>query len=259
MSTLGEIMQKKRADKVELLNIPDYRQGTHDALCTYYSCAMLLATIHPEYQSSFGVGERRRKAGLVVDDPLIRYFPRDSVNTTPEKAIASWFYGGAHIKTAHRLLNRVMRRDGHRTRFIYAEETKHDNTFEVVADSIDGGLPVVIGWDTEDFGAHTVLVRGYEIGQLHWFLLRDPGGDERISWESLKKTMNSRMCVLRVHPGRHDGLRPDKLTLRDSESLLERWWHKEGKQDYFDIKELFSAARRSDEAWAEEDDEDDEP
>jgi hypothetical protein len=244
-----------RADKVELLNIPDYRQGTHDSLCTYYSCAMLLATIHPEYQSSFGVGERRKKAGLVVDDPFIKHFPRDSVNTTPDKALASWFYGGAYLKTAHRLLNRVMRKNGHRTRFLYEDETKHDNTFDVIADSIDLGLPVVISWDTEDFGAHTVLVRGYEVGQLHWFLLRDPGGDERIAWESLKKTMTSRMGVLRVHPERHDGLRPDKLTFAGGQWLLERWWHKEGEQDYFDVKELFSASRQADDVWNDEDDE----
>lgn len=235
---------KPRADRSELLNIPDYRQGTHDCLCTYYSCAMLLATIHPQYQEHFGVGSRRKKAGLVVEDPLIKYFQRDSVNTTPDKSLASWFYGGAHLHKAHQLLNRIMRKEGHRTRFTYIEETKHDNTFDNIADSIEQGLPVLVGWNTQDFGDHTVLVRGYEVGQQHWFLLRDPGGNERVSWESLKATMTTRMGVLRINPERHDGLRPDKLTSKNHERRLERWWHKNGKQGYFDIAELFASSKQ---------------
>ncbi|MCY1015890.1 hypothetical protein [Pyxidicoccus sp. MSG2] len=235
-------MSKSRADRVELLNIPDYRQGTHDGLCTYYSCAMLLATLHPEYQSMFGVGDRRRKAGLVVEDPLIKHFPRDGVNTTSDKALASWFYGGSHLLTAKRLLNRIMRHDGHKTRFVHAQETKHDNTFDVIAESIDQGLPVLIGWNTGDFGDHTVVVRGYKISQLRWFLLRDPSGDERISWESLKATMTARMEVLRVNPATHAGLRPDKLSHVDDGWKIERWWHQDGRQDYFDVKELFASA-----------------
>jgi hypothetical protein len=216
---------------------------------------MLLATLHPEYQSKFGVGNRRRKAGLVVEDPLIKNFTRDSVNTSTDKALASWFYGGSHLSTAKRLLNRIMRKDEHRTRFLHDEETKHNNTFDVIANSIDQGLPVLIGWNTGDFGDHTVVVRGYEINQLHWFLLRDPGGDERISWESLKATMTARMEVLRVDPETHVGLRPDKLSHRGSDWQIERWWHQEGRQDYFDIKGLFASASEHP-AVQEEDDED---
>ena len=51
--------------------------------------------------------------------------------------------------------------------------------------SIDLGLPVILGWNTEDYGNHAVLVTGYWHGRDDWLLLNDPGGEDRISWPVL--------------------------------------------------------------------------
>ena len=55
-------MTKRRGKlpRVELLNVPSYRQGTFDSLCAYYTAAMMLSTLFPEYIRSFGEAARTR-------------------------------------------------------------------------------------------------------------------------------------------------------------------------------------------------------
>src|SRR5271168_5045620 len=109
----------KRPQAVTLLGLPAYRQGTHDALCTLYSAAILLATLFPEYETEFGQGHRHRGPLGTVRDPLI-----DCARTRKhdaEATVGRWFFDGLTIRKACALLNRVVRRDGHRTRFIYRE------------------------------------------------------------------------------------------------------------------------------------------
>ena len=106
----------KRYKKVQLLGVPLYFQGTHDSLCTYYSAAMLLASLHPEYQDFLGCGARRRKVGLEVDDPIVKYFPH-SAQDTKDRVLATWFYRGGSLKDVCRALNLSMTENKCDTRF----------------------------------------------------------------------------------------------------------------------------------------------
>ncbi len=52
--------RREKLDHVELLNVPWYSQGTFDSLCAYYTGAMMLSTLFPEYALQFGKAARQR-------------------------------------------------------------------------------------------------------------------------------------------------------------------------------------------------------
>ena len=194
-------MTKRRGKlpRVELLNVPSYRQGTFDSLCAYYSAAMMLSTLFPEYTRSFGEAARTRATRNVSDDPLISYYS----NEDDRLVLAKWFYQGAYISRTTTILNKIMRADRRRARFACRRESAHDNTFrDVIAGSIDQGLPVMLGWNTPDYGDHAVLVIGYWEGREKWFLINDPaGGAKEMSWvrsSSRKRRSSKSACASRT-------------------------------------------------------------
>jgi hypothetical protein len=224
----------KRPKAVKLLHLPEYTQGDLlDSLCTYNACATLLCAVLPQYKASVGQWseheDRRRKAL----DPLVKSAMR--VGELPQHVIARWFCRGMYVREAHRLLNRAMLRDGHATRFLYREEDRSDRTFERIAQSIDRGLPVVVGWLTADLGNHAVVVEGYSRGHSRWLFLRDSGGDERITWESLRATMKTRLQVTYVDDRTHRGPRPDRVCEWTKRTGVQRWGSREGVLGYFDL------------------------
>lgn len=162
---------RKKYRKVELLGVPTYYQGTHDSLCTYYSAAMLLATLHPEMQDLFGRGARRQRIGLKVEDPLLKHFPR-STKDSNESVLSSWFYCGAYLRDACKALNASVEERKSDTvfqsLFKHKEYTHHDSTFNLIVSKIDQGLPVMIGWSTVDYGVRGSGFLGQETGIYKW-------------------------------------------------------------------------------------------
>lgn len=212
----------RRAHSVRLLNLPKFAQADLlDSMCTYNSCATLLCSIRPEYKVTIGewsVHEGRRRKSL---DPIVRSALRPG--ELPQDVIARWFCRGLYVREAHRLLNRAMQRDGHRTRFVYREEPRHDRTFDRIAASVEMGLPVLVGWVTEDLGNHCVVAYGWSRGDSRWLYLSDPGGDERLTWESLRATMTAPLRVIYVDDRTHVGPRPDRVREWRGGSRTERW------------------------------------
>ena len=119
------------------------------------------------------------------------------MKTTPGLTLAKWFYQGAYVSKATTILNNIMRERGKPTRFRHQFESAHDNTFgDVIAGSINDGLPVMLGWNTPDYGNHAVLVTGYWEGRERWLLINDPAGDgNQISWDSLKQQKTAKFEV----------------------------------------------------------------
>jgi hypothetical protein len=234
---------------VELLGVPSYYQGTYDSLCTYYAAAMLLTTLHPEYHDFFGRGARYQRVGLKVEDPLIRNFPGPQKDTT-DRVLATWFYRGAYLSDACKALNASMKEDQHDTRFKHALYTHRDSTFQLIADDIDQGLPVMIGWTTVDYGVHCTLVVGYRKARRRWLILHDPSSVAEVCWEVLKDIDKWQLALVRVD--RHDGPRPDRLTVvtnADNVNVrptqIDRWWPHEGEVCYRPIAELYEMAKGS--------------
>lgn len=234
---------RKYYSSAELLGIPNYYQGTHDSLCTYYAAAMLLATVHPKYQNFFGRGARRQGVGLKVEDPLIKNFPR-SKKASNDRVLSSWFYGGAYLKDACKALKATMKEGGLDTQFKYKLYNHIMGTFDFIADNIGRGLPVMIGWNTVDFGVHCALVVGYREADRHWLILLDPTrGYEEVCWEVLKDIDKSRLALVSVDY--HDGPRPDRLTVdKGGSTQVDRWWPHAGELRYHSIAELYKTAKR---------------
>ena len=202
-------MANRKLPRVELLNVPSFHQGSFDSLCTYYSAAMMLAALFPEEWGEFGFGEgRERTTKKGSNDPLINFYS----NEDSRLILARWFYQGEYVKRAISILNKIMKEREIPTRFEYREETGHDNTFtDVIAGSIDAGLPVMLGWNTPDYGDHTVLVTGYWEGRERWLVINDPmDGADEMSWNSLKdqKTANFELGLCK--PKTHKRYRPMK-------------------------------------------------
>lgn len=234
---------RKRYLSVELLGVPNYYQGSHDSLCIYYTAAMLLATLHPEYQDLFGRGARRRRVGLKVEDPLIKNFPGSQ--KIPKEVLSSWFYGGAYLKDACAALKATMKEDCLDTKFKYRLYNHTMGTFDFIAENIDQGLPVMIGCNTVDFGVHCALVVGYRKADRYWLVLHDPTrGYDEVCWEVLKDIDKSRLAVVNVED--HDGPRPDCLTVDEKgQKQIDRWWSHKGKIGYHRIAELYETAQHN--------------
>ena len=110
------------------------------------------------------------------------------------------------------------------TRFRFKDREVTDETFYLIEDSIDKGLPVLIGWETDDYGNHAVLVTGYWHGDDDWLLLNDPGGETRMSWQVLHSAAKAKLGVVRCDPQTHAGPRPDKaLTSSGGTVEIQRW------------------------------------
>ena len=139
--------RKPKLPRVALLNVPAYRQGSFDSLCAYYTGAMMLSTLHPEYVSSFGRAARQRATKRLSDDPIIkRYDDKDQ-----RVGLARWFYQGEFVRDVTKVLNRIMLDDGKSTRFRCLDKSAADTTYrKLIAGSIDVGLPVMLGWNTPD-------------------------------------------------------------------------------------------------------------
>ena len=210
--------RKDNLERVRLMNVPHYKQGDWDGLCVYYSGAMMIAALYPKLESWFGWAESFSNGQYRIEDPLISNYvgtaKRGKSSSKSQKhrnILARWFYLGEDMINLVRTMNNVVEKEDFDTRFEVREETAHDNTFTEITRSIDDGLPVILSWDTEDFGCHAVVVVGYKLGQQRWFLLNDPGGSQQISWENLKGTKLSNFEVIECT--NHLGPRPDKLTV----------------------------------------------
>lgn len=237
----------KHYRSIELLGVPNYIQGTHDSLCTYYAAAMLLATLHPEYQDFFGRGARRQRVGLKVEDPLIKNFPKPKKESN-DRVLSSWFYSGAFLKDACKALNATMKEGRLDTRFKYTTCTNRNRVFDLIMDDVNQGLPVMIGWTTIDFGVHCALVVGCRRASRRWFILHDPSGMREVCWEVLKAIDTSYFTTVSVEY--HDGPRPDRLIVdfnpdnNYETKQLDRWWPHEGEVCYRPIAELYKMAKR---------------
>ena len=220
----------RKMPRVELLNVSSYRQGTFDNLCAYYTAAMMLSTLFPEYTGSFGEARRTRTTKKVSNDPIIsNYGGKDT-----RLVLARWFYHGEYISKATAILNKIIRADGRKAEFECQDESAHDNTFrDVIAGSINEGLPVMLGWSTPDYGNHAVLVTGYWEGRERWLLINDPAGDaNQISWDSLKQQKTEKFEVGLCKPDTHDGYRPLKKfeETQGSQPTVSRWTREGYKQ-----------------------------
>ena len=229
-----------RLPRVELLNVPIYRQGSFDNLCAYYTGAMMLSALFPEYTRSFGETARERATKKLSDDPLIKNFG----GKDHRKILAKWYYQGEYISNVTQVLNRIMSSDSRGTKFTFQSRNAVDGTFHnVIAGSIDLGLPVMFGWSTPDYGDHAVLITGYWEGQEKWLLINDPAGDtHQISWDSLREQKKERFEVGLCDPDSHTGYRPLKRTEATPgyTPVIERWTgdgYKRIEDDFTDARE----------------------
>ena len=202
---------RNNAQQVELLNVPHYRQGQFDGLCLYYAGAMMLASLYPRYSWNFG--ELVRKPGMrnKAHDPIFRHYAGEYREEKPGSddryVLARWFFEGAHVTELSNTLNNCIKQSGETTRFHAREKKTNKATFFAIAESIDVGLPVLLGWNTKDYGNHAVLVIGYWHGKDDWLLFNDPSGDTQISWQVLGRAAKGKLEVLKCRPKTHAGPR----------------------------------------------------
>jgi hypothetical protein len=216
---------KARRTTVRLTGIAQRSQGTHDSLCAYYSAAMLLCALRPEYDEQFDAAH----VGL---DPLFGNLPRTR-GTSVEGAVAEWLASGVRLDSLARALDRAgaTGKSRARTRFVYRRATRGDDTVDFLRRQIDRGLPCILGWESRELGDHTSLVVGYDRyagSTSQWLRLADPIRTQAlIEWGQLRALAKARLELIVCTA--HDGVRPDKLTVtRDGSGQLvgnriERW------------------------------------
>lgn len=223
-------MKRRKSElpqRVELLNCPHYRQGSFDGLCAYYTGAMILTSLYPEYEKKFGLNglnnKRNRFTQSVIQDPLI--INTDGQNRDSNFLLARWFCKGEWIENVTKILNRLMREANKTTRFECIPRGAWDNTYyDYIGGSIREGLPVMLGWNTDDYGDHAVLVTGYWEGNERWLVINDPSSDhDEISWDSLSHQKYGKFEVGRVKPATHSVYRPMKMEYIGDESSVFRW------------------------------------
>ena len=219
---------------MNLLNVPRWNQGEFDGLCAYYTGAMMLATLFPEYEAEFGRATKKAVRSM-SRDPLFRNYGDEDDRTV----VARWFHHGENIEMVVTILNRNMRFEGVSTRFDYLEMDLRNRPFDRIVSSIDAGLPVILGWDTEDYGCHAVLVTGYWIGREKWLTVNDPGGvHDPVSWDSLKaQRTGSKFEVGVCH--KHVGPRPMKSVMEGHMPVVHQWTP---QQKYERVVDLFAEA-----------------
>ena len=222
-----------KGKEVELLNVPWYEQGTFDGLCAYYTGAMMLATLFPEYAVEFGRAKSRTTKYMSLD-PLISMYG----NEDHRIVLARWHHHGETIKKVVDILNSNMENQSESTRFEFVDMDRRERTFdETIVNSIDDGLPVMLGWDTEDYGCHAVLVTGYWVGKEKWLTINDPGGSSNVNWNSLKAQQKGNgkfemgLCQF------HLGPRPMKAVTENDAPVVYLWTP---NQEWVGVKDLFS-------------------
>ncbi len=210
---------------VRLTGIALRTQGTHDSLCAYYSAAMLLCALRPEFEDQFDAAH----VGL---DPLYGHLPRRRGRSL-ERAVADWLASGVKLELLGRALNAACAKAGARTRFIFRTAARSDGALAILRAQIDRGLPCLLGWESREMGNHTSLVVGYEEfagSASRWLRVLDPiRAQETLEWGQLRRLATARFELVVCE--RHDGVRPDKLTtardrdgaLLSNRTLFERW------------------------------------
>lgn len=215
-------------ERVELLNVPLYQQGEFDGLCAYYAGAMMLAALYPRFSTQFGELRAKRGTRRTALDPMVRHYVGEYRKAPPGRddryVLARMFYEGQYVRDVGNTLNNIMRDSEEATRFKISSRPVNDRTFDAISESINSGLPVLIGWDTTDYGTHAVLVKGYWHGDDDWLLLNDPGGDTQMSWQVLRSAVERKLEFVRCDPETHAGPRPDKaLTSTEGTVQIHRW------------------------------------
>jgi hypothetical protein len=200
-------MPRPRAHRttVRLTGITLRQQGTHDSLCAYYSAAMLLCALRPEFEDHFD-------APNVAADPLYGNLPRRTQSL--DRAVSEWIASGVSLDRLCRALNAACARGGVRTTFHRRHCNRVDGNFELLCAQIDRGLPCVLGWESRELGNHTSLVVGYERyrgSSSRWLRLLDPiRVQEALEWGQLKRLATERLDL--IYCTAHAGVRPDKIT-----------------------------------------------
>lgn len=243
--------------EVKLHGIPYYTQGSHDSLCTYYACTMMLETIFPEARLLFGKGRvQTGPSSLSIEDPIFAEHSdyRNAINKY--QLTSRWFFEGMHISDALKTMNRYAIDIAGVDKLFFVQEDKafNDKNFDYIKASIDNGLPVLLGWWSTEFGEHTVVVSGYRESPDKFLLLHDPGGMEEVSWVRLKETRTERFDLAFVDVdvfGKLGRPRPDKSTterpLNDAygaKRKVERyWWTPDGLGGWYEVNSLFRIVR----------------
>lgn len=236
-------------NNVQLLGVPWYGQGSLDGLCAYYSAAMMLSAFYPYKGSLFGESTAEKEVDFSILDPLIANYkgpkrsgPQMSLKEKDRKILSRWFYSGENLKPVTNTLNEICRDSPFSTHFKFELRSSHDKMFRDIRENIDNGLPVMLGWDTKDLGAHAVLVVGYWQGTQRWFSLNDPSpsGMNDVSWDMLKEIKKSKFQMITCD--RHYGPRPDKLVIGKKEiengkkHITYRWTP---ENEYADLEWMF--------------------
>jgi hypothetical protein len=216
-------MPRRQRRAVRLTGIALRHQGAHDALCAYYSAAMLLCALRPEFEDQFDAAE-------VAHDPLYAHLPRPRGRTL-ERAVADWLVSGVRLPSLCRALNAACARGPVRTRFRFARADGATPGF--LRAQVDRGLPCLVGWESREMGNHTALVVGYEQfsgSASRWLRMLDPiRAQEVVEWGQLKKLATGPIEL--IFCAAHEGVRPDRLTtergsdgaLLAGRTRLERW------------------------------------
>jgi Papain-like cysteine protease AvrRpt2 len=177
--------------ELRLLGIPHYFQGEADGLCLYYGMSMMLAALHPEYQSQIHEPPRYKRLGSPAFQALRTLVSREREF---KKRVADWFFDGLRATEATRLLNRLfehvsphgfsgavfVRRDVRARRLRKLKYARRKSsvlrawTVKQVFESLDRHLPVLVsgGW----LGSHAALIVGYQHGGVdgRWVCVQDP-------------------------------------------------------------------------------------
>jgi hypothetical protein len=240
-------MQSGRAYRktVRLLGIPEFYQGSHDAMCTYYAGAMLLAGLRPEMEDSLDFENPR-----VDDNPIIANSPRHGSQTI-EGLFINWIKHGSGLDSLCKSLNRVCENsqtDGIETCFEHFRRKRIPRTYADIVKLIDDGLPCIIGWDSDELGSHAVVVTGYDYYRhSRWLLLNDPSdANAKLEWDQLRALTHGKLDLIACI--NHNGVRPDRLTTKRSRNQaivsrqLERWWlTTDDRRQYVDLYPLIVA------------------
>jgi len=196
---------------------------------------MMLATLFPEYAVEFG--RARPKATKYMSlDPLIQEYGSEDDRRT----LAKWFYHGESIEKVVKILNANMEKQNEPTSFEFVHMDRKERTFDdTIVSSIDEGLPVMLGWNTKDYGCHAVLVTGYWLGKEKWLTVSDPGGSTEVSWNSLKAQQERNGLFEFGLCREHLGPRPMKAVTEDGAPVVYQWTP---EQEYVRVKDLFASA-----------------
>jgi hypothetical protein len=203
---------------VYVIGYPEYRQGSHDGLCVYYSAAMMLGSIFPDSRPLFGEGDRVRKAGIVTRDPLFQHFEAREPTRGSGKGVCDWYFRGKELADVVPALNDAAASFGVKEAFSYhGKGAWSDKTFRRIRSAIDDGLPVILGWQSREYGNHCVLVEGYSVpSRRRWLMVNDPGaGRDAICWEDLNGRGTAQYVELVTPDGsRIPGPRLDKISVK---------------------------------------------